>query len=257
VKIIVCDDETAYLNDFCGNLKKVLRELKIKASVSYCMNGNNIIKDFESEKFYDIVILDIDMPSINGKEVARKLRVISSAFKLIFVSSHEKEVYNTLQYKVDAFIPKIHSKEFLASELKRVIRECSESKSQYLMFEVKNKYGDTRMKRFLLNDIFCVISKSKKCYLYTGTNEYLIDNVRYNDFIKTYASLGFFETSRGFIVNLRHVSTAGEIDIVLDNDMPIPVSRRKRKQLLEAVSNMITFEVFEWETEKEAVASEV
>lgn len=103
IKIALCDDDMGYLK---GNIKELIfrisRSLDTQIEIRLFSDGNRLINQFVTGHYYDIVILDIDMPSINGKELARKLRNIDSTFFLVFLTSYKMEIFNSVQYKFNA-----------------------------------------------------------------------------------------------------------------------------------------------------------
>ena len=58
-----------------------------------------------------------------------------------------------------------------------------------------------------------------------------------------YASKGFLEVHRNILVNLRKIRSVGESSVLLDDGEQLPLSRRKRKDLLEAMAANIMLEV--------------
>lgn len=72
IKIAVCDDDTVFIS---ATLKyavsNAIKATNLNPDVKYFTNGMTLLEKFQTE-YFDIVILDIDMPEINGKELAKK-----------------------------------------------------------------------------------------------------------------------------------------------------------------------------------------
>lgn len=69
INILIADDHPIFLK----GLKEVIEtdeELKV---VSVASNGQNAIDAFKSDKSVDVVVLDIDMPRMNGLEAAESI----------------------------------------------------------------------------------------------------------------------------------------------------------------------------------------
>jgi DNA-binding LytR/AlgR family response regulator len=248
MKIAICDDDEYYMTKFLGNiLKATLETLHISAKIYFFTDGRQVIQSLLDNLMFDIVILDIKMHEINGKKLAARLRNIDSTFRLVFVSSFKKEVYTTLQYRVDSFIPKDAPNDFLIKELERVIRDCVGQNIQKHFFKIINESNTVIVKKIAVNDIFYMRCVSKTCYLYTGTKEYQLCEERFKYLEKTYSPLGFFEISRGYIINLTHVLEVDGENAILDNNTIIPISRRKKKLFLDTISKMIVFAVKDYE----------
>lgn len=93
------------------------------------------------------------MPLMDGKEVARKLRLFDKKFKLVFVTSSEQEVLNTFQYDISGFLPKRLMNERLFLIIDRVVNAIKDDNPQLQVFKV-NITGDKRaLIKVPLNDI--------------------------------------------------------------------------------------------------------
>ena len=123
INVGFCDDDSKFIDKIVPNVQSIFKQLKIEAKFYIFTNGNTLIKNFERYSPYcDIIFLDIDMPIINGKDVAKRLRIIDKNFKLIFLTSYEQEALNTFQYNVIGFLPKSHIAEQLEETIKRVVK---------------------------------------------------------------------------------------------------------------------------------------
>ncbi len=246
IKIALCDDNNDYIEN---TLKPVLLAAIAKSAVVadiYIYNdGNELIKDFEKLKGCDIVILDIDMPAINGKDVARKLRVLDSSFFLLFVTSYKSEIYSTIPYRINAFLPKDMGKEDMENEFIRVIAEFQRFKPNYEFFEVEDK-GEHSNIRIALDDIFYFCCVNRIIYLNTGSKRYRLYGLygkKISKITEKYLDKGFFEVCRGYVVNISKIKSVNHLDAELDNGETVPVSRRKTKELLEKITDYIASKV--------------
>ncbi|MGN0650976.1 MAG: LytR/AlgR family response regulator transcription factor, partial [Oscillospiraceae bacterium] len=207
-------------------------------------DGNKLVNEFEQGRGYDLVMLDIDMPEINGKAVAQKLRLLDSGFFLLFITSYRTEVFNTIPYRINAFIPKDSSNCEIIAEIRRVLADYAAHKPEYLLFDILNGEERSALK-LTAEDIFCFCCVRRKVYLKTGKREYQLCSVRISQLAKRFADKGFFEVCRGYVVNISKIRSVNAIDIELDNGEIIPLSRRKAKALLERISDYVTARVSE------------
>lgn len=243
IKIALCDDNTEYIEN---TLKPVLLSAVAKSAViaeiyTYT-DGNELVKDFEKLNGCDIVILDIEMPTINGKEVAQKLRVLDSSFFLLFVTSYKSEIYSTIPYRINAFLPKDMEKEGMENEFIRVIGEFLRFKPQYELFETDDK-GKRSTIRIALDDIFYFSCVNRAIYLHTGSRQYRLYGKKLSKIADKYLDKGFYEVCRGYIVNISKIKSVNNLDAELDNGEVVPVSRRKTKELLEKITDYIVSKV--------------
>ncbi len=87
--VIIVDDEIAARQ----HLRSVINEFEELCVVSEAGDGKKAIKDI-SEKKPDIVFLDIEMPEVNGFDVAKATANLN--YQLVFVTAYD-------QYALDAF----------------------------------------------------------------------------------------------------------------------------------------------------------
>jgi len=75
----------------------------------------------------DIVVLDINMPLLNGLEAARQLRDLHPRTKILFLTIHEQSEYIAAAFAAGAlgYVTKRH----LASDLSQAVREVAEGRT--------------------------------------------------------------------------------------------------------------------------------
>jgi len=244
LNIAFCDDDRDFLNKLTPMTKKILRGLKTNASIHIFTNAQPLIKSFEQYKpYYDIVFLDIDMPAINGKEVARKLRLIDKKFKLAFITAFEEEVLNTFQFDVSDFLPKPLLEERLPMVIKRIIKAIDEENPRIQIFRIRNAEDVISTIKVPLNDIIYIESVNREIYLHTQRRIYLLHGHKFSALVEQYGNLEFVAIHRTCILNLKYVFSIDNIDIRLDDGTVLPLSRRKRQcvldKFLETVSEAI------------------
>ncbi|MBQ9947915.1 MAG: response regulator transcription factor [Oscillospiraceae bacterium] len=240
IRIAICDDDKVYIeNVITPILNRAVKAQGVTAEIKEFTDGSLLISEFEQGSRYDIVLLDIDMPQINGKQVAEKLRIIDSGFCLAFITSFRTEVFNTIPYRINAFIPKDSSENKLLSELIRVIGDYKAYSPECSLFEVANENGRSVVK-IPIDDIFCFCCVRRTVYLKTGSKSYQLTEKKISAFAEEYADKGFFEVCRGYVVNISKIKSVNSTDIELDNGEMLPLSRRRAKELLTRISEYVT-----------------
>lgn len=246
IKFALCDDNADYIEN---TLKPVLLSAVAKSGVVAEINtysdGKGLIEDFEKLSGSDIVILDIDMPKINGKEVAGRLRVLNSSFFLLFVTSYKSEIYSTIPYRINAFLPKDMDKAEMEREFQRVIGEFQKFKPDYELFETEDNSGRSAI-RIAIDDIFYFSCVNRKIYLNTGSKQYRLCGSygkKLSGITEKYLEKGFIEVCRGYVVNISKIKSVNRFDVELDNGETVPLSRRKTKELLEKITDYIVSKV--------------
>lgn len=245
INIAVCDDDFMYLTkNLRKNISSAVKIAKLDAKITFFTDGNKLLKSFEENQFFDIVILDIDMPEINGKELAQKLRIIDSGFYLIFVTAYTKEITNVIQYEINAFIDKSSDTEKSISEFTRVFDKYKERCIKYVAEEVvdiADGKETVSLIKIPVENIYYFHMKDKKIYLNTGAEVLQLKETVFERIAEKYSGFGFYQSFRNYLVNICKVKKVELSSIILDNDVQLVISRRSRKPILKAIAMLVSF----------------
>lgn len=232
IKIAVCDDDTRFTSDTLKPLiMKAIKNADIQASVTYFNNGNELLHEFVESRIFDIVILDIDMPSINGKELAKKLRDIDSEFCLAFISALKEEVFSTILLGISAFIPKEFDMNVYIETLTKIFEDYSNRKPDENVVEILVD-GISSTRRIPLNNIYYFQSIGGNNVLHTYSEQFILVERVFDKVAQAYSNKGFFRTHRNFLVNIGKIFEVLDREIVMSNKEHLPLSKRNRKSLL-------------------------
>ncbi len=110
VKIIIADDHTLFIN----GLRLLLKE-EPRIEVIYLANDGKELLDVLTTTTPDLILLDINMPVLNGLEAARYIKRSYPAIKLIILSTYNEDhlVDKAKQAGVNGYLLKNSSKEEL------------------------------------------------------------------------------------------------------------------------------------------------
>jgi DNA-binding LytR/AlgR family response regulator len=107
MNIAICDDDLEILNRLREQTFNMFQALKEDVKICTFTSGVSLIGSIEEDcKDYNVILLDIDMPGISGLDVAKKLRDKNDDVIIIFVSSHEKYVFDSIEYRPFRYIRK-------------------------------------------------------------------------------------------------------------------------------------------------------
>ncbi|MCH5296098.1 MAG: response regulator transcription factor [Ruminococcus sp.] len=234
MRIAICDNE----NDFLAFAKKqieiICKRNRIPVYVECFLTAATLINDFAKNEFdFDLVLLDIDMPNINGKQCAKILRNYNKHFKLIFVTSYQEEVYTSFDYNISGFIPKSMLNERMGIEIQRIYKQIQEEKKLWMPFKINLDNGLSSTIKIPVSDIIYFESVNRKIYLHTLKNTY---SLNYSGFEKLKAYMmkyNFIEIHRLCIVNVSCIFIVSNFELELDNHEKLPISRRNYKKVVE------------------------
>ena len=213
MKIYICDDEPQIVRDMENKIKNILQD----GFITSFTDGKQLLKTLESASC-NILFLDIDMPEISGLDIAKELEKMSEKPLLVFVTSHDELVYDSLQYHPFGFI----RKSYFEREIEKLLKDCEKElskKERHFTF----KSGTENM-RIKLSEILYFESDGNYLKLFTDGQEYrLRDTVAAVE--NTLSSSGFVRLHRGFLVNQAAVKRLGTEEAELGNGVKIPIGK--------------------------------
>ena len=226
MKIAVCDDEALILND----MVKEIQEFVSHGSVTAFTDGRRLLESLRSDE-WDILFLDIDMPGLDGLEIAGRLEDENCSRRplLVFVTNHDELVYDSLRFHPFGFIRKSHFREEIGGILRDCEREFRE-KERFFTFK-----SGAEIIKIRLSEILYFESDGNYLKLVTAEREYrLRDTLGAAE--DTLTAQGFIRLHRGFLVNQEAVRVLGQEEAELVSGEKLPIGRSyseaARKRLL-------------------------
>lgn len=216
-KIAVCDDDAeqrAFLKDLVSDWaekRSHLAEIKLYGEAAL------FLFDYEENKEFDILLLDVEMPGINGIELAKKVRRDNEAVQIIFITGFYE--YFGAGFDVSAlhYLLKPVNGEKLFPVLDKAVHNLSCRQRSVL---ARTEDGTVRI---LLSDILYVEAENVHVAIHAVKGTF-----------RTRMSLGkfceqldetFFKAHRSFVVNLKYVQKITRSEITLAGGDRIPLSR--------------------------------
>ena len=108
MRAIVVDDELLMIQKF-ERLSNGIEDLSIKACFDNAKDAIIYVKNNPVEAAF----LDIEMPGINGVDLAKELRAINAGILIVFVTAHEEYIAESNRIKVDYYLLKPYTRELL------------------------------------------------------------------------------------------------------------------------------------------------
>ncbi len=224
IRIAVCDDNKAFSDLISRLLTGVTESKGIEAAVTSYNSGRELICD-HGEKPYDVLFLDIDMPEINGFEVARSIRADSTRAFIIFVTAKTGLVYESFDYQPFGFICK--DSDTLEGEIEKTVANLSRFYKQGKTIEIYDGYIRESVD---VKDIIYV--KSEGHYLsYITADSKRFEPIRERAVLASkeaeLAEFDFAKPHARYLVNLGYVKDISGYNntVSLSNGEKIPISR--------------------------------
>lgn len=234
LKILIADDDPA----IAGYLKTIIEDVPDAVVVAIAVNGAEAVTKFERNK-PNVVILDVDMPEMNGIEAARALSERYNGIYFVFVTAHTNYVFDAYElYSFDYILKPIDEKRVhkTIKKLKEKVHAdkvagCVSKRSIAIQVEGRRVFINP-------NDIVFIESIKPKVLIKTIKDQYVIGG-ELHTFEEYLNPRDFFRCHKGYIVNLKYirevVPSGRTFQILLHSGDKILLSREKEKDLREKI----------------------
>lgn len=233
--IAICDDDAIFIEQYKELLIRGFEKYPFIHYKLHIIHGNEQeCIDLIEKNTIDLLFLDIQLPKMSGKEVARRIRLRDKKISLVFLTSLDSEMLDTYQYDVFDYIPKYLMEERMGNTIARFVEKHIQEGHKKEQFQVHNK---TIYLDFM--EIVYFETINKKVYIHQFKGEPLLTKMKYEEVKKKYCKLGFLDIHRTCIVNPRYIYLIREQEVELDNGSVLPLSRRKRSSVITALAQML------------------
>ena len=231
LKIALCDDNVAILDNIYSVIRSFLENNSHSFIIDKYTNGELLLENY-NQKNYDIVFLDIDMPSISGFEIAKKLREQSgSNCYIIFITSHSELVYDSFDFQPFNFIRKTSTEEIkksLHKVLEKLMLHIKQNKVVVFDDNLKGKLPIS------IRDIMYIESDKHYINYYVQNMD---NNIRVRETMKNceekYINMDFIKIHKKYLVNMRYIASIDNNldEVKLKNGKRLPMSRNYKKSV--------------------------
>lgn len=217
MRIAICDDEAYYREEVYRLVNEYALENKMEEITAFVFtHAEELIEAINKSGPFDIYLLDVVMPGMNGIELGKYLRENGFNEKIIYLTTSDE--YAVASYRVNAsdYILKPYKEDEVISALERVIRSVSDRKDRSII--VKTKDGSVKLS--FDNVLYAELVKRVVVYHLKGGREVESLSVRTNfgDTVKELVADGRFAyCGKSILLNLHHVSEV-ESEAVIFND---------------------------------------
>ena len=220
IKIAICDDDARAVARHENIVKDCLKACSIGYEITAYTSGKNLLWDITDDGFfYDLLLLDIEMPGISGMDIPGQLKQFLPNVKIIFVTSHKEYAIDAFELSIFRYVPKDHLEVRLAAAVTDAARLIELEAGQEYVIRTAN-----RMEKIPYKDIYYIRRDGKNSSIVsvTGTSKV---RKSLQQVYEELAAPEFIYIDRGYIVNMIHIMKISGGVAVLKNGEALPVSR--------------------------------
>lgn len=219
MKIAVVDDNKKDRDLLASYINKFKDEKKIEITVVFFSNLHDFLKSYSHD--YDLIIMDIEMPGLNGIETAKELRRMDSRVVLIFITNMIQYAINGYEVEaVDFVIKPITYGDFLI-KIQKSLRYISRNTDKKITITTQDCVVN-----LYLSDI-CYIEVIRHYLVYhTVSGKYKVRGVM-KKMEEELAEFNFVRSNHCYLINLKYVKPInGNTVKVLDDNLIISGNKK-------------------------------
>lgn len=225
MKIAIVDDNKTELCRLRGYLDELLGA---ETEIVGFSSGEEFLSVWSKDEF-DIVILDIFMDTLNGMEVARKIRETDGYVKIVFSTTSNEFASESYEVNACYYLHKPFGAEQVKSMLDRLDIALLDK-----MRTVKLPDGNS----VILRDIIYADFSSHRVTLHCKHGKDICVRSSFSEIEPLLCAYGyFFSPCKGVVINFHEVKAQNADTFTLTDGTIIPISRRKAKDVLEKYSS--------------------
>ena len=220
LNIAICDDDALILSKVEELVGVFFRTHCIEMKMQSYQLSENLTYDLQDGLYYDLFLLDIEMPGIDGRELAKSIHNNMPAAKVIFITSHLEYAVEAYEFSIFRYIPKTAIEEKLSAALNDFYKLYRLERNEFYTIQVKNY-----VEQLSYRDILYILKEGKYAVFHLA-------NGRTNSVRKTLAQVFkeinkdyFYFADRGCIVNLANVIGMNENGILFSDNQRLAISK--------------------------------
>lgn len=239
LNIALCDDtklELSVVENYA------LQYPYTKVEIDTFGNGPKLLQYLSNNNIeYNIYLLDIEMPDMDGISLAKRIREFDKKAAIIFITSYSEYMQDVFKVQTFDYLIKPVNKEVFFEVLLRADLYLHSTHSYFEFNYERNKY--------ILNadEIMYFEKSGRTAYIYTETKTFKC-NQTIAQILKQLDSMTFAQIHASYIVNLKYIAGMKCENVVLkkymnneltDTYQELPISRKYKKDFKTKIMNYV------------------
>jgi len=236
LKIAICDDEELFRRNLLYAVKSYFHNANLdKVKIESFSASDPLLLSIQRTGPFDIVLLDIEMPNMNGIECAAHIKEKYPDSIIVFITSYEHHMRDCFSVEAFRFI----SKPINCEQVSKILSDCM-NKYQKIYPEIYFSSGKNHYK-FFSKEIVYIESHRKVIILHLISNKIVEITYQIGKCAQELHHLNFSRCHMGYVVNLTYVKKLDErADVTLEYaslertnmSITLPISGKYRESFL-------------------------
>lgn len=221
LKIALCDDEAAAVTAAEHLVQHTFDEKGMHYEITGYTSADVLFNIIKAGSHYDLLLLDIDMPQMDGIDIGVTLSDLLQETLLVYISSREDRVFEAFRAKPFRFVRKYRLMEEWPDVADAILQELNRRKQSRLTFNIGNQVVAIKPE-----DIIYIEAQRKNQVLYTTKGQIELTD-HFDHIAGQLQGFGFIRIHRSYIVNFRWIHAIDRNEVALDHGEHLPIGRTK------------------------------
>lgn len=231
LKIAICDDDEAAVALHEKIVKTSLQAQSIGYEITTYTQSRNLLYDITDDGFfYDLILLDIEMPGISGMEIPQQIKGFLPNVRIIFVTSHTEYAIDAFELSIFRYVPKNNLEVKLTAAVTDAAKLIDLEAGQEYTIQTAN-----RMEKIPYKDIFYIQRDGKNASIVSGIGTSKVRKSLQQVFDELNAP-EFIFVDRGCIVNIVQIMRVSDGEAVLKNGERLSISRSHLQEVKQKIN---------------------
>ncbi len=232
INVCIVEDEISQADLLRDYIDKYKTRSKEQFAITHFADGIDLVDEYKAQ--FDIILLDIQMKHLDGMAAAEKIRKVDPDVVIIFITSTVQ--YAVQGYAVDALGYVLKPVPYLQFEQlfdKAILRVKARQKKLYIKVTV-----DDKQLKLDCENIYYIESQRNNVILHCKEGDYVTAGPL-KHFEEMLAEHGFSKCHNAYIVNLSYVEAVQKEEVLLAENISLPISRARKKEFMMALTEDI------------------
>lgn len=226
LKIALLDDEKECLELVKTITYKYMQSNGIEYDLREYTRTQDLFYDLEENEYFDIYLLDVELPEFPGLQAARKIREKYMDSFIIYITNYTEYAIEAFEVNAYRYIPKCCLKEKLTEAYKALYEQILQREEKFYTI-IKTH----QVEKIPYHEIYYLTKDGKYVVITHKRGESKVRKTLETVMDELDNRKQFIYTDKSFVVNLIHIMSLGDNQIILRNGVAVPVSRPRLEQV--------------------------
>lgn len=228
MKVAICDDDNNELNRIISLLDTYISKNNLTGLLSYqAFNSSFDLAEKAPKEKYDLYLLDVIMPCLNGIDLAGSIRRFDKAANIIFLTTSSEFAVESYCVKASNYLLKPLVEKDFYNALDDIISQNITDEKNYII--VKSNLG---VHKIQIDNIVYIEAFNRRTIYHLSNSEKIESSEKFNDCCNALIQHSeFILAHRSILVNMNYIKIIDNADIYLQDSSVIPLAQRRVSEI--------------------------